>query len=170
MYRKALEIGCPSGRYTGGAWLSSARVVRCWVKSRNERNPYPVLPASNVGDSQETAGVNSEEGGDDVKSSCPLCPGLQTRYNGRYRGLRSREGERIPQSRSQFGLESATRLHEAGVASNPGSARQGEYVPGPCTHRPSHHESRQHPKPVAQPVRGGAVEGGVGDWGEVVTR
>src|SRR5210317_1472151 len=21
--------------YTGGAWLSSARVVRCWVKSRN---------------------------------------------------------------------------------------------------------------------------------------
>ena len=27
------------GRKTGGAWLSSARVVRCWVKSRNERNP-----------------------------------------------------------------------------------------------------------------------------------
>ena len=26
--------------------------------------------------------------------------------------------------------------------------RRGEYVPGPCTHRPSHHESRQHPKPV----------------------
>ena len=26
--------------HTGGAWLSSARVVRCWVKSRNERNPY----------------------------------------------------------------------------------------------------------------------------------
>ena len=25
---------------TGGAWLSPARVVRCWVKSRNERNPY----------------------------------------------------------------------------------------------------------------------------------
>ena len=28
---------------TGGAWLSSARVVRCWVKSRNERNPYRQL-------------------------------------------------------------------------------------------------------------------------------
>ena len=28
---------------TGGAWLSSARVVRCWVKSRNERNPYGLL-------------------------------------------------------------------------------------------------------------------------------
>jgi hypothetical protein len=31
---------------------------------------------------------------------------------------------------------------------------RGEYVPGPCTHRPSHHESRQHPKPVAQPQGG----------------
>ena len=30
---------------TGGAWLSSARVVRCWVKSRNERNPRLQLPA-----------------------------------------------------------------------------------------------------------------------------
>jgi hypothetical protein len=32
--------------------------------------------------------------------------------------------------------------------------RRGEYVPGPCTHRPSHHESGQHPKPVAQPRQG----------------
>src|SRR5690625_1099389 len=24
----------------------------------------------------------------------------------------------------------------------------GEYVPGPCTHRPSHHGSRLHQKPV----------------------
>ena len=27
--------------------------------------------------------------------------------------------------------------------------RRGEYVPGPCTHRPSHHGSWQHPKPVS---------------------
>ena len=57
---------------TGGAWLSSARVVRCWVKSRNERNPYHLLPARKGGDSNETAADNAEEGGDDVKSSCPL--------------------------------------------------------------------------------------------------
>ena len=31
----------------------------------------------------------------------------------------------------------------------PDQQRRGEYVPGPCTHRPSHHESGQHPKPVA---------------------
>ena len=30
---------------TGAAWLSSARVVRCWVKSRNERNPCQQLLA-----------------------------------------------------------------------------------------------------------------------------
>ena len=46
----------------------------------------------------------------------------------------------------------------------------GEYVPGPGTHRPSHHESGQHPKPVTQPFWEGAVEGGARDWGEVVTR
>ncbi len=45
------------------------------------------------------------------------------------------------QSRSQFGLQAATRLHEVGIASNRGSACRGEYVPGSCTHRPSHHES-----------------------------
>ena len=60
------------GRETGGAWLSSARVVRCWVKSRNERNPYLQLLTREGEDSEETAGDNSEEGGDDVKSSCPL--------------------------------------------------------------------------------------------------
>jgi hypothetical protein len=92
----------------------------------------------------ETAGDKPEEGGDDVKSSWPLCPGLHTCYNGRYKELRSRKGELISKSRSQFGLFSATREHEAGIASNRGSARRGEYVPGPCTHRPSHHESRLH--------------------------
>ena len=29
--------------------MSSARVVRCWVKSRNERNPYCQLPALRMG-------------------------------------------------------------------------------------------------------------------------
>src|ERR1700754_4036857 len=34
-----------AGVHTGAAWLSSARVVRCWVKSRNERNPHLQLPS-----------------------------------------------------------------------------------------------------------------------------
>ena len=117
-----METCKSSDRLQGAAWLSSARAVRCWVKSRNERNPYLQLPASNVGDSGETARVNGEEGGDDVKSSWPLCLGLHTCYNGRDRGQLLCEQMRISQTLSQFGLESATRLHEGGIASNRASA------------------------------------------------
>ena len=46
----------------------------------------------------------------------------------------------------------------------------GEYVPGPCTHRPSHHGSQLYRKSVFQPARGIAADGMAGDWGEVVTR
>ena len=42
---------------------------------------------------------------------------------------------------------------------------RGEYVPGPCTHRPSHHESLLQPK---LPLAGNEIV--IGDWGEVVTR
>ena len=65
------------------------------------------------------------------------------------KGDRTREGEEIREKRSQFRLQAATRLHEVGIASNRGSACRGEYVPGPCTHRPSHHESWEYPKPVS---------------------
>ena len=47
------------------------------------------------GHSEETAGDKPEEGGDDVKSSWPLRPGLHTCYNGRYSRLPTREGELI---------------------------------------------------------------------------
>ncbi|KAG9438578.1 hypothetical protein H6P81_021259 [Aristolochia fimbriata] len=89
------ERGAFGNADTGGAWLSSARA---------------------------TAGDKPEEGEDDVKSSCPLCPGRHTCYNGRDKGSRSREGELTPKTRPQFGLQAATRLHEAGIASNRRSA------------------------------------------------
>ena len=97
---------------TGAAWLSSARVVRCWVKSRNERNPRCQLHVSG-----ETAGIKPEEGGDDVKSACLLYPGLHTRYNGQYNGVPSREAEPILKNWPQFRSQAATRLREVGVAS-----------------------------------------------------
>lgn len=74
-----------AGLHTGVAWLSSARVVRCWVKSRNERNPYSYLPAGNAGNYRKTAGAKPEEGGDEVKSSWSLWVGLHACYNGTYR-------------------------------------------------------------------------------------
>ena len=56
---------------TGAAWLSSARVVRCWVKSHNERNPRRQLDLSG-----ETAAQNAEEGGDDVLANTPNTPNI----------------------------------------------------------------------------------------------
>ncbi len=43
-----------------------------------------------------------EEGGDDVKSVWPLCPGLHTYYNAQYSMIRYREVEEI----SKTGLSS----------------------------------------------------------------
>ena len=120
--------------------------MRCPVKSGNERNPRRMLQVS-----YGTADIKSEEGGDDVKSAWPLYPGLHTRYNGRYNWLPSREAEPIRKA----GLSSDCRLQLACMKMellvNAGQQHCVEYVPGDCTHRPSHHESRFCPKYVSQP-------------------
>ena len=79
---------------------------------------------------------------DDVKSSCPLCSGLHTCYNGRYRASEARKVLPIVKSgpSSDWGLQpDPTKLDSLVIAHQPW---RGEYVPGPCTHRPSSHESR----------------------------
>ena len=120
--------------------------MRCLVKSSNERNPCCQLPAREGGDSGETAQINWEEGGDDVRSVWPLCPGLHTYYNAQYRGGRSREAEEILKTgpSSDCRLQPAYTKPESLVMAH--QLRRREYVPGSCTHRPSHHGSRSHPK------------------------
>ena len=93
------ETFSSAGCHTGAAWLSSARVVRCWVKSRNERNPHLQLPSGNAGHFEGTAGDKPEEGEDDVKSSWPLRAGLHTCYNGDDRGKQRGDLEPIPKIR-----------------------------------------------------------------------
>ena len=73
--------------------------MRCWVKSRNERNPRLQLPSGYAGHFGETAGDKPEEGGDDVKSSWPLRAGLHTCYNGGDSGQLLREEKLIPKNR-----------------------------------------------------------------------
>ena len=128
--------------FRGAAWLSSARAVRCRLKCHNERNPCRQLLTLKGEDSGGTAGASREEGGDDVKSARPLRPGRHTCYNGRYRGQLPGDRMRI----SKAGLSSDWRLKLASmkldslvIAHQPW---RGEYVPGPCTHRPSSHGSR----------------------------
>ncbi len=57
------------------------------------------MPSRYGGHSKETAGDKPEEGGDDVKSSWPLRPGLHTCYNGGDSALLPREGKLIAKSR-----------------------------------------------------------------------
>ena len=121
------------------ALVSSRRETLGYVPQRAQ--PLLLVATGSAGHSNDAASVHGGEGGDDVKYSWPLYPRIAHCYNGLYKGQQSREGELIPKSSAQLGLESATRLHEVGIASNRGAACHGEYVPGPCTHRPSHHES-----------------------------
>ena len=144
--------------------------MRCSVKSGNERNPRRQLPARYGGDSGETARVKREEGVDDVKSVWLLHPGLHTCYNGRYNGTRCREAEPIPKAgpSSDRSLQLDSVKSESLVKGH--QQRSLEYVPGPCTHRPSHHGSWLHPKSSTQPLGEGNAEGVSSNWDEVVTR
>ena len=107
---------------TGGAWLSSARVVRCWVKSRNERNPYGQLLRKRT------------------LARLPLTKrrkvGMTSNHHALYdlgytrttmalnKEKQDREVEQNSETTSQFGLQAATRLHEVGIASNRRSVRK----------------------------------------------
>ena len=89
----------------------------------------------------ETAIVRCEEGGDDVKSARPLRPGLHTCYNGGYRRLL--HGDVMLISKTSLSSDRSlqpdfVKLDSLVIAHQP---RRGEYVPGPCTHRPSSHGS-----------------------------
>ena len=137
-----LEIDLSSDTLGGAAWLSSARAVRCRLKCHNERNPCLRLPSGNAGNSVETAVVRREEGGDDVKSARPLHPGRHTCYNGKDKGQLPGDRMRIskPYHSSDRSLQlDSVKLDSLVIAHQPW---RGEYVPGPCTHRPSSHESR----------------------------
>ena len=88
---------------TGGAWLSSARVVRCWVKSRNERNPYPMLPARKAGTHRRLPGITWRKAGMTSSHHAPYVLGYTRTTMVGNKGQRNREVEQIPETRPQFG-------------------------------------------------------------------
>ena len=108
-----------------------------------------------VGYFKETAGDKPEEGEDDVKSACPLRSGLHTCYNGYDKKLQACEGKLI----YKHSLSSDCRLKLAYMKVESlviaGQLYGGESVPGPCTHRPSHHGSWPRPKLLPYPITGG---------------
>ncbi len=74
------------------------------------------------------------------------------------RGSQSQKARPSSDRRLQF---ASVKLESLVIADQ---LRRGEYVPEPCTHRPSSHGSRECPKPRSQPPKEGSVEGKLGDW------
>jgi hypothetical protein len=111
-----------------------------------------------MGNSRETAADKAEEGGDEVKSSWPLYPGLHTYYNGHYNGARRGDLEQILKSglNTDCSLQlDCMKLESLVIA---GQQNRGEYVLGPCTHRPSHHPSWFLLMLVTVTARGGLIK------------
>ena len=128
-----------------------------------------MLPAGRAGHPRETAGVKPEEGGDDVKSSCPLCAGPHTCYNGRHNGLPPREGERIPKAgpSSDRGLQPAPVKSELLVIADQHAAVNA--FPG-LVHTARHTTRVVCTRSRRPNLLGGGAEGVEGKGGEVVTR
>ena len=85
---------------------------------------------------------NKEEGVGNARSVCSESSRLHARNNGGNNGLQLRKEKLILEISPQFGLRIATHPHDAGIPSNRTSSASGEYVPAPCTHRPSNQPSR----------------------------
>ena len=98
---------------------------------------------------KKTADDKLEEGEDNVKSACPLCPGRHTCYNGQDKLQLLRKEMLI--TKSGLSSDSSLQLERMKLESLviAGQPYSGESVPGPCTHRPSHHGSWSYPKILA---------------------
>ena len=136
-----MKVALLRGSCTGAAWLSSVRAVRCLVKSTNERNPYGPLPPGNAGHSGHTARSRERKVG---MTSSQYGPYAQGCTRATMAGTEGSDAARRSQPQraglsSDWGLQpDPMKLDSLVIAHQPW---RGEYVPGPCTHRPSSHES-----------------------------
>ena len=139
---------------TGAAWLSSARVVRCWVKSPNERNPCLQLPAVRPGTLERLPVSNRRKAGMTSSPHGLYAQGCTRATMARTEGSKPARGSQSQKTRPS----SDRRLQLACVKSESlviaGQQHRGECVPEPCTHRPSSHEREGRPKTLCQPQGG----------------
>ena len=148
-----MKAGLLRGCCTGAAWLSSVRAVRCLVKSTNERNPFDQLPSGNAGNPGHTAVSRQRKVG---MTSSQYGPYTQGCTRATMAGTERRKTARWSKSHragpsSDRGLQPDPVKSDLLVTAH--QLRRRECVPGPCTHRPSHHESRLHPKPGVCPSK-----------------
>lgn len=163
-------VECPSGNgETGGAWLSSARVVRCWVKSRNERNPYPQLPARESGTLGRLPGTTGRKAGMTSNHHAPYVLGYTRATMGgtnRSEAVRWSEPEKAAHS-SDCSLQLESMKAESLVIA--GQHTAVNTFPG-LVHTARHTTKVGNTRSRRANRKEAAAEGGVDDWGEVVTR
>ena len=162
-------MGAFGNAETGAAWLSSARVVRCWVKSRNERNPCPQLPALWVGTLGRLPVTNRRKVGMTSSHHGPYGQGytratmVGTEGCQAARWSQSHKADRSPDWSLQLDSMKSESLviadQHAAVNTFPGLVHTARHTMGVGSTR-----SRCANRKEA------ADHGRVSDWGEVVTR
>ena len=149
--------------------MSSARVVRCWVKSRNERNPRRVLPAVRPGTRARPPASSRRRVGTTSSHHAPYALGCTRATMAGTEGCHPARGSgsRKAGPSSDWGLQPAPMKSEllviadqhAAVNAFPGLVHTARHTMGVGSAR-SQYLNR----------KGRAVEGETNDWGEVVTR
>ena len=166
---EAGETPWPRGAHTGGAWLSSARVVRCWVKSRNERNPRRVLPATRLGTRARLPASSRRKVGTTSSHHAPYALGCTRATMAGTEGCHPARGSgsRKAGPSSDWGLQPAPMKSELLVIADQHAAVNA--FPG-LVHT-ARHTTRVVCTRSRRPNRkGGGAEGVEGEGGEVVTR
>ena len=152
---------------TDAAWLSSARVVRCWVKSRNERNPcHQLLRESTL---MRLPLTKRRKVGTTSNHHAPYVLGYTRNTMAVNRGKQSREAEQTPKSRpsSDCRLQLACMKSESLVIADQHAAVNT--FPG-LVHTARHTMGVGFTRRRLPNRKEGGAHGGFHDWGEVVTR
>ena len=147
--------------------MSSARVVRCWVKSRNERNPYVQLLRKSTLDRLPL--TKRRKAGTTSNHHAPYVLGYTRNTMAVNRGKQYSDVEQIPKSSlsSDCRLKPACMKSELLVIADQHAAVNT--FPG-LVHTARHTMRVGDTRSLLPNRKEGAVEGGFDNWGEVVTR
>ena len=147
--------------------MSSARVVRCWVKSRNERNPCRQLLRKST--LMGLPLTKRRKVGTTSNHHAPYDLGYTRTTMAFNRGRPLSDEEQIPKKRlsSDCRLQPACMKSELLVIANQNVAVNT--FPG-LVHTARHTMGVGNTRSQSSNRKEDAAEGGIDDWGEVVTR
>ena len=150
---------------TGAVWLSSARVVRCWVKSRNERNPT-LVAIIQLGTLGELPVISRRKVGTTSSHHGPYGLELHTCYNGDDKRAGDSEQKRKTVSVRIALCNSGMKSESLVIADQHAAVNT---FPG-LVHTARHTMGVGFTSKLVRNCKEAAIYGRVSDRGEVVTR